>query len=59
MRIITKEMFLEYEKIRKSGKYNMFNPEARKLTTMSIKEWQTIMKDYDKLSKSWLKGEKQ
>tara|TARA_R100000781_G_scaffold25537_3_gene18793 strand:- start:911 stop:1084 length:174 start_codon:yes stop_codon:yes gene_type:complete len=55
MRIITKEMFLEYEKIRKSGKYNMYNPEARRLTSMSIKEWQTIMKDYDKLAKSWLK----
>ena len=55
MRIITKEMFLEYEKIRKSGKYNMYSPEARKLTTMSIKEWQTIMRDYDKLAKSWLK----
>tara|TARA_R100001082_G_C4277892_1_gene122577 strand:- start:193 stop:366 length:174 start_codon:yes stop_codon:yes gene_type:complete len=55
MRIITKQMFLEYEKIRKSGKYNMYNPEARRLTSMSIKEWQTIMKDYDKLAKSWLK----
>ena len=55
MRIITKQMFLEYEKIRKSGKYNMYNPEARRLTSMSIKEWQTIMRDYDKLAKSWLK----
>ena len=55
MRIITKEMFLEYEKIRKNGKYNMYSPEARRRTTMSIKEWQTIMRDYDKLAKSWLK----
>ena len=35
--------------------HNGQQAEARKLTTMSIKEWQTIMRDYDKLAKSWLK----
>ena len=52
---ITKEMFLEYEKIKKSGKYNMNEPLARRLTTMSIHEWRRIQKDYDKLAKAWLK----
>ena len=55
---ITKDKFLEYEEVRQSGVFNMFDPKARKVTTLSIKEWTTIMMDYSKLSKEWLKEKK-
>ena len=55
---ITKDKFLEYEEVRKSGRFNMFDSKARKVTTLTIKEWTTIMMDYSKLSKAWLKEKK-
>ena len=55
---ITKDKFLEYEKVRQSGVFNMFDQNARKTTTLSIKEWRIIMTDYGKLSKAWLKEKK-
>jgi len=55
---ITKDKFLEYEEVRQSGVFNMFDQNARKTTTLSIKEWRMIMTDYKKLSKEWLKEKK-
>jgi len=55
---ITKDKFLEYEEIRKSGMFNMFDPDARKTTNLSKNEWRMIMKDYGKFSKAWLKEKK-
>ena len=51
---ITEEKFLEYEKIRQEGRYNMFDPNARALSSLSRDEWVTIIKEYDKLASAWL-----
>ena len=52
---ITKNKFLEFEEVRQSGRFNMFDPNARKITNLSKHEWSVIMTDYKKLSKAWLK----
>ena len=51
---ITKEKFDEYEKIRQEGRYNMFDENARALSSLSRDEWITIIREYDKLAEAWL-----
>ena len=50
---ITKEKFDEYVTVQKSGMFNMFDPKAREMTTLSKDEWVTIMREYEKLSEAW------
>ena len=50
---ITKEKFDEYVTVQKSGMFNMFDPRAREMTTLTKDEWTTIMQEYDKLDKAW------
>lgn len=35
-----------YERIRQSGMFNMFDPRARGMTTMSISEWVFCIEHY-------------
>ena len=51
---ITKDKFDEYEKIRQEGRYNMFDENARALSSLSRDEWITIIREYDKLAEAWL-----
>ena len=51
---ISKDKFDEYEDVRQSGLYNMFDPRAREMTNLTKEEWVTIMKEYDKLAEAWL-----
>ena len=39
---ITKEKFDEFEKIKQEGRYNMFDPQARALSNLTLKEWVQI-----------------
>ena len=50
---ITKEDFDEYKRVQESGMFNMFDPRARDMTSLSKEQWIRIMKDYEKLNKSW------
>jgi|TARA_R110000824_G_scaffold19972_5_gene76219 hypothetical protein len=54
---ITKEKFDEFEKIKKEGRYNMLDPQARALSSLTKKEWVQIATDYDKFYKAWIKKE--
>lgn len=54
---ITKEQFLEYEYIRKRGKYNMLDPHARALSALTKEEWSAIMWNYKEHADKWLKEE--
>ena len=40
-----------YEKVRKSGRFNMFDSNARKLTGLSREEYLFVMKNYENLEK--------
>jgi len=50
---ITKEKFDEYKKVQMSGEFNMFDPQARAMTTLTKEEWTTIMQEYKKLDEAW------
>jgi hypothetical protein len=46
-----------YERIRESGLFNMFDPRARDLTTMSSSEWVFCMEHYEDLKQHATQGE--
>lgn len=55
---ITKSKFDEYKTVQKSGMFNMFDPKAREMTSLTKDEWVTIMQDYEKLNNAWSDNEK-
>ena len=50
---VTKEDFLEYKKVQESGMFNMFDPRAREMTSLSKDQWLRIIKEYEKLDEAW------
>ena len=50
---ITKEDFLEYKRVQMSGEFNMFDPRARQMTSLSRDQWLRIIKEYKKLDEAW------
>jgi hypothetical protein len=46
-----------YERVRLGGRFNMFDPRARRLTTMSTSEWVFCMEHYAELKQAATKGE--
>ena len=50
---ITEEDFKEYKRVQQSGMFNMFDPRAREMTSLSKDQWVRIMKEYDKLNRAW------
>ena len=50
---ITEEDFKEYKRVQQSGMFNMFDPRAREMTSLSKDQWSRIMKEYNKLDKAW------
>ena len=50
---ITKSKFDEYKTVQKSGMFNMFDPKAREMTSLTKDEWTTIMREYKKLNEAW------
>ena len=50
---ITKEDFLEYKEVQESGEFNMFDPRAREMTSLSKDQWVRIIKEYKKLDEAW------
>ena len=55
---ITKEKFDEYVTVQRSGMFNMFDPQARAMTTLSKEQWVKCMTDYHKLHTAWIKDDK-
>ena len=51
---ITKDEFLDYETVRRSGFYNMFDPQAREMTDLSKSKWVTIIKNYSELKDKYI-----
>ena len=50
---ITKEDFLEYKRVQMSGMFNMFDPRAREMKSLSKDQWLRIIKEYNKLDEAW------
>ena len=49
MEDITKEEFEQYRDVQDSGKFNMFTPQAREMTSLSKDKWIEIIKNYSQL----------
>ena len=47
---ISKEQFQEYRDVQDGGMFNMFDPNARMMTSLTKNEWIDIMKNYNELS---------
>lgn len=45
-----KQKFLAYERVRREGKYNMFDPNARMLTGLSKEDYIWVMQNYSELN---------
>mgnify|MGYP003142647882 CR=1 FL=1 len=54
---ITKEQFQEYRDVQDSGMFNMFDPNARAVTSLSKPQWIEIIKNYDELEDKYEGGE--
>ena len=54
---LTKEQFMEYRQVQNSGMFNMFDPQAREMTSLSIDEWVHIMNYYSKLKEKYEGGQ--
>ena len=52
--MISKEDFLDYETVRRSGFYNMLDPQARALTDLSVTQWCAIIEDYSTLKERYI-----
>lgn len=48
--IITRDDWDEYRTVQDSGMFNMYTPQARKLTSLSKDKWLYILRNYDELS---------
>ena len=51
--IITKEKWNEYVTVQKSGAFNMFDPRAREMTSLTKEEWIYIISNYGKLNEKY------
>ena len=54
---INKSQWDEYRNIQMSGEFNMYDPDAIELTTLSTDEWIHIMTNYTKLKEKFEGGE--
>ena len=54
---ITEKDFKEYVVVQQSGKYNMFDPKARKKTNLSKDQWEKIVKHYKTFYDAWIDKE--
>ena len=50
---ITKKDFLENKEVQESCEFNMFDPRAREMTSLSKDQWLRIIKEYNKLDEAW------
>lgn len=49
----TREAYKAYEKVRKSGKYNMFDPRAQAASKLTQPEYLAVIQNYEALMKKY------
>ena len=54
---VSKEQFQEYRDVQDSGAFNMFDPQAREMTTLNKDEWIHIIQNYSELKAEYEGGE--
>ena len=53
---VSKEQFQEYRQVQSSGMFNMFDPQAREMTSLDRDEWIYILKNYAELKAEYEGG---
>ncbi|SVD82408.1 uncharacterized protein METZ01_LOCUS435262 [marine metagenome] len=53
---IDKSDWDQYKKVQKSGAFNMFDPRAREMTTLTKNEWIHIISNYSDLKEKFEGG---
>tara|TARA_R110002051_G_C8703569_1_gene494746 strand:- start:1319 stop:1501 length:183 start_codon:yes stop_codon:yes gene_type:complete len=53
---IDKSDWDQYKRVQKSGAYNMFDPRAREMTTLTRNEWIHIISNYQDLKEQFEGG---
>ena len=53
--IINKKQFKEYLDVQEGGLYNMFDPKAREMTSLSKAQWINIITNYSIYYEKWSK----
>ena len=53
---INKDKFSQYRDIQDSGMFNMYDPRAREMTSLSRSEWIYILKNYSELKEKYEGG---
>lgn len=52
--MISKDEFLDYETVKRSGFYNMLDSQAREMTDLSEDQWITIIENYSELKNKYI-----
>ncbi len=47
--MVSKEEFAQYVEVQKGGMFNMFDPQARQMTSLDRKQWVHIITNYEYL----------
>ena len=50
---ISKDQWQEYGDVQDSGEYNMYDPSARSMTSLTKHEWIHIMQNYSQLKEKY------
>ena len=52
--MISKDEFLDYETVKRSGFYNMLDSQSRDITDLSEDKWITIIENYSELKNKYI-----
>ena len=58
METISENKWNQYRRVQDGGLYNMFDPRAKRLTTLTRREWVTIIENYSDLKDKYEPEEK-
>ena len=54
---VTMDEWIQYRAIQDSGMFNMFDPQAREMTDVSLEKWINIIKNYSELKEKFEEGD--
>ena len=57
MKLYKFDNYQEYKEVQETGMFNMLEPRAREMTTLSKEKWLYIIKNYNELTLIYEKGE--
>jgi len=51
--VVTRDDFIAFAKVRRSGEYNMLDSNARHMAGLSKEKWDEIIRQYNKFEKKY------